>query len=462
MLAQEEQEREYQPRQVTQSQTSTSRPSQEEVEEEDVEMVEHPGGQGGLIPRRIVRARQPVRITRPAEPMEEGGGGGGSMPFQFTEEEEEEEEEEGQQEELRRGGRTRKKPRRFREDEMELLEEMRMRDAAMAELARAAGEEDGGEEKGWVDDDEENEADMIHLGILRTSLGMDSDDEDDDEDMQEQEQQQQQPGGGGGSSWAGPDAQGWSALFPGEYPEELRKHDFTGTQKEGGPPADFPLNYKSLPIEFFKAFITEAERQRWTKQTNEYARVKLKAGQPGGKYPEFKDVEHADIDKVLAVYIIAALKRMPSMRHLFLNPNFPGRRIFGDARVREIFPRKFKRFQELRACLHVAAKIEAETEEGKKDKLFKIRKLLELLKKQCKRWWVPGEFLAGDEASVEIQGRFGCKIKFNNKKRKEGAQVEVLAERGYVIFFIFRPFFLGPPSPRYLCASQIMYVHKNI
>jgi hypothetical protein len=73
MLAQEEQEREYQPRQVTQSQTSTSRPSQEEVEEEDVEMVEHPGGQGGLIPRRIVRARQPVRITRPAEPAEEGG-----------------------------------------------------------------------------------------------------------------------------------------------------------------------------------------------------------------------------------------------------------------------------------------------------------------------------------------------------------------------------------------------------
>jgi len=40
-------------------------------------------------------------------------------------------------------------------------------------------------------------------------------------------------------------------------------------------------------------------------------------------------IDQAEVDKLLAVYIIAALKRMPSMRHLFLNSNVSGRRILG-------------------------------------------------------------------------------------------------------------------------------------
>lgn len=170
-------------------------------------------------------------------------------------------------------------------------------------------------------------------------------------------------------------------LRPDEYPDALKKEAFTGTQKVGGPSPDLPLTRDSKPIGFFNLFFPVEERQRWTKQSNKYAEVKVKAGRPGGKYPKFKRIEHGDTDKLLAICIIAALKRI-----LFLNTNFPGRRIFGDARVREMFSRKYKRFQDVRATFHVGEKLEPETEEEKKDRLFKVRLLLKRLNRQCRRW----------------------------------------------------------------------------
>jgi uncharacterized membrane protein YgcG len=268
----------------------------------------------------------------------------------------------------------------------------------------------------------------------------------------------------------------WEVLIDDEEVEILKRAAFQGTegaQGKGRPDLRYlgKLTADDPPIFFVHLFLKDGMIEKWKESSNEYAREVVRAGMPGGKYLRFVPFTNLEICKFLSVYIIASLRPMPQMRLQFADPdtNF----VFGDARVRGLFERKHHRFQEARSCFHIAAKVRPETDAEKADPFFKTREFIDELRSLCERLWLAGEFLAGDEMSIEIQGRLSIKITFRRKKRKEGVQVEALCENGYVWTFHFRSDPLKPDqvSDPNLCTttnrallllSRLKHAHHKI
>jgi hypothetical protein len=70
--------------------------------------------------------------------------------------------------------------------------------------------------------------------------------------------------------------------------------------------------------------------------------------------------------------------------------------------------------------------------------LWKIRKLVDHLNKQCKDMWVPGKFLAIDEQTIGFhQGTLGMKLRISYKREGDGFQCDAVCDHGYTFLFWF-------------------------
>ena len=143
-----------------------------------------------------------------------------------------------------------------------------------------------------------------------------------------------------------------------------------------------------FPIEFWKIVVV---------RTNEYARWRISV-EKNFPYPEFKDTYIKEM-----IIFFSLLLRMT------LSPT-PGRSFATNWRYGNKM--SLNRFKQLRAAFYLAEKGVPENES--KDALYRVRPLLNVLKKNFMNYIVPGKELAIDESSVACRSKYGRNMIFFN------------------------------------------------
>ena len=170
----------------------------------------------------------------------------------------------------------------------------------------------------------------------------------------------------------------------------------------------------STPLEAFLEFFDKDLIERICFETN------LKSVQRGKP----ASISEEDIKVFLGINIILGYHSLPQLTHYWSN-----RRDLGVAPIKEAMSRH--RFQTILTNLHVNDNSKMDL--TKKDKLFKIRPLLEHLNKRFIEKRLFKEYLSIDESTILFKGRSSLKQYNPMKPIKRGFKLWCLADdKGYI------------------------------
>ena len=189
------------------------------------------------------------------------------------------------------------------------------------------------------------------------------------------------------------------------------------------------------PLDYFRHFVPVSFMKDMARASNLYVADRAKKCNPKtGKLPVWADkwdpldeTDSAELDAFIAAHIHMGVSSKPEIFYYW----------FGDdwdvcSPLREAMT--YKRFQLLNRNFHVSC---PDMDSGEnRDRLSKVRPLLDLLNEKCKQGKVPPRELAVDEAMVGFRGRLSFLQYCPMKPTKRGIKVWVLAcAPGYVYSF---------------------------
>jgi hypothetical protein len=68
---------------------------------------------------------------------------------------------------------------------------------------------------------------------------------------------------------------------------------------------------------------------------------------------------------------------------------------------------------------------------------YKVEPVASFIRNNCQRNWSPGTHIAVDEAMIAFRGRSNHKVKLKNKPIDEGYKVWIVAQKGYIITWLW-------------------------
>jgi hypothetical protein len=74
----------------------------------------------------------------------------------------------------------------------------------------------------------------------------------------------------------------------------------------------------------------------------------------------------------------------------------------------------------------------------KKDPLWKVASILEELRKNSQKAWIPGKWVAIDEQTIGFKGAHGLSLRITYKREGDGYQCDAVGNEGYTFLFNFR------------------------
>jgi hypothetical protein len=200
---------------------------------------------------------------------------------------------------------------------------------------------------------------------------------------------------------------------------------------QGSPSTQVSLSFDAHPIDFFDLFLPPHWRaQVFTKHTNKSA-VALGAG--AEIYPDWIPFTTAEIDSALSLLIRNGLHPVPDMTLNFLAPEHSF--VWGDKRVREVFPGGARRWKMFRRFFCVADPLVLA---AANKPLQKIEPLLKQILKRSKELWDLGPVISIDEQTIGFQGRSAHAQRINYKSEGDGFQADAICQDGYTWCFHFR------------------------
>ncbi len=139
-------------------------------------------------------------------------------------------------------------------------------------------------------------------------------------------------------------------------------------------------------------------------------------------------IEMSELRKAIGIFMYMSVVSLPSTRHYW-------KKSMGITTVSKVMPRD--RFDEIKKCLHLSNNLlQKKKDEPGYDKLFKVRKLLDLLNKNFKACADTEEIMSVDEQMIPYKGNLMLKVYMKNKPSKWGIKIWALAgQSGYIHSF---------------------------
>nr|XP_039258488.1 piggyBac transposable element-derived protein 4-like [Styela clava] len=195
----------------------------------------------------------------------------------------------------------------------------------------------------------------------------------------------------------------------------------TGVQKRFWP--------KTTSLNIFSQFFTENVISLLCDMTNLNAERKLEAA---GVTEEWKPTNHNEMKAFLGLTIIMGLIKMPQLTMYWQKKNW----IFDWHAPNKIMSRD--RFKKLWKYLHFCDESSAPSaEDPSRDRLYKIRPLIELIEPTLLSVYTPSKNISIDESMIPFKGKLSFRQFIPSKRVRFGIKVWVLAESktGYVSKF---------------------------
>ena len=201
------------------------------------------------------------------------------------------------------------------------------------------------------------------------------------------------------------------------------------TEYEGGL-HDLPID--SLPLDYFKLFVTDKCIEDFVIQTNLYAEQQL-TNQSGSRTSAIKwsPVNADEINKYIYINIMFGLHQVPDGRLYWSSDNMWRVPAVADVMSRD-------RYDMIHRFFHVNdSSLQPTRDSENYDPLFKVRPFLDHVRHNCLSLYKPQRQLSVDEAMVGFRGRLGFKQYMKDKPTAWGLKIWCCAESktGYILNF---------------------------
>ena len=220
----------------------------------------------------------------------------------------------------------------------------------------------------------------------------------------------------------------WSRIFPGGNfrPKQIR---FTGEEKVL---ERLPTN--PIVEDFFKLYITEEMIDHLVVQTNLYARQFLDKEKdnlkPHSRVHEWKPTDRAEMLTFLAILILMGIVHKPRLPMSWSTDSILVTPIFNLVMRRD-------RFLLVVRFICFADNTKYNPADPDRDKLYKIREVINMIKYRCGKVYSPGKSLSMDESLVLFKGRLSFKQYISSKRARFGIKLYQLCTfHGILLDFI--------------------------
>ena len=204
----------------------------------------------------------------------------------------------------------------------------------------------------------------------------------------------------------------------------MQQFDFTGPQPGPTQAYNRPID----PLEVFESFQTDEIVDFIVHESNIFGRKKRFASQGRDRLEAWQDIKSDEIRILDAILITMGIVNMPHLDHYWSTDP-----LFDYGFIRKIITRDH--FLRIFRSLHFS---DVEVEESNGDKLYKMRKLIDMYKFIFRYNYNPGRNISVDEAvTLYKSDRVPFKVSQPRKKAKTGIQQYRIceAETGYCLDF---------------------------
>ncbi|KAL4466164.1 hypothetical protein ABPG72_011042 [Tetrahymena utriculariae] len=183
-----------------------------------------------------------------------------------------------------------------------------------------------------------------------------------------------------------------------------------------------PYNVPHSPYHLFRMFFDDRIYKLIIEETNRYKHQKYQEALlnlPPDKTlaKEAMDIDSIDLDAYLSILIFMGVQKMKSVKDYWKRKNHISSEI--------ACIMKMTRFEQIDKHLHLA---DNEDPKIRSDPIGKVRKYMDYLNENFKKYYYPGEFLAIDEGMIPFNGKVAFKVYNPDKPDKFGIKEYVCCD----------------------------------
>ena len=178
------------------------------------------------------------------------------------------------------------------------------------------------------------------------------------------------------------------------------------------------------PIDFLNIFLDDEFYDILTYQTNLYATQYLQSKHdlpPHSRFQRWKNVSSAEMKQFLSLYLLTGIVRKPEMNQYWSTNPMLKTPIFNNVMSRN-------RFQLILEFFHFNDNSKYDVNDPKRDRLFKIRPVVDYLLEKFKSAYTPSKNISIDEELLIWKGRLGFKQYIPNKRARFGIKMFSICE----------------------------------
>ena len=209
--------------------------------------------------------------------------------------------------------------------------------------------------------------------------------------------------------------------------------DFPFAEVEGLIPR---MDANSSVIDFVQLYLTDELFNLLVTETNRYAEQFLTAVDEtthGNSYVgKWENVTVAEMKKFIGIVLLMGIIYKPSIPMYWSTDELYSTPIFSELMSRN-------RFQLILKFLHFNNNLDPtyDIQDENRDRLHKIRPVLNLIRRQCKSVWYPGQHLSVDESLVLFKGRVQFRQYIKTKRARFGIKLYELTTSDGITLDLF-------------------------
>ncbi|XP_068090030.1 piggyBac transposable element-derived protein 4-like [Hyperolius riggenbachi] len=246
-----------------------------------------------------------------------------------------------------------------------------------------------------------------------------------------------------------------------ELPYELRHPQWAPSNLEA--PSIHPFTASSgiqvatenmQPLDFLSLFITDTFLQFVCEQTNLYAQQKIAANPTSSFVGKWNPTNVPELKFFLGLTLNMGITKKPEQNRYWSKDSIHYMPIYSAAMPRH-------RYELIMSCLHFNDNANnLSHDDPDRDRLFKIRPLIDHLNQKFGELYIPNQKIAIDESLVPFHGRLGIKQYIPSKRSRYGVKLYKLCESGTGFTYTFRVYegkdsVIEPPGcPPYMGAGE--------
>ena len=195
----------------------------------------------------------------------------------------------------------------------------------------------------------------------------------------------------------------------------------------GQPGLQVPFNKSNARIsDYFKLFASSDFYQTISDQTNLYAEQHFQSNPDDKSSSSWTPTTATEIRHFLVLYFLTGIVQKPQIRQYWSTDPYLQTSVFNQVMTRN-------RYQKILQFLHFADNSSYDATDSGRDKLFKVRDIIEFLVDRFKTVYIPSESISIDEELLLYKGRLSLKQYIPSKKARFGIKLFSLCEdSGYL------------------------------